>query len=527
MMKKPNATLARERLERACQSEASRDLPPGPVDDLDVLTVVYGQDTKRAEAVAFAFAEWDRVQQEMPLVLCAWCYREGNEPLALADAHKYPWLHLVRLPQYDVDDGIFRKEGLLNCLLREFSTARFKCCIDADVSSGSPLYFARVRAKLAGNPLAVFQGFSTWADTEEGEGQPSWSSQVLPGRDTARCVQPGMCWCFTQDWVDLHGGESVFNPWLITGSGDCMFILEHWDDRRGRVFAERHAQYAYFRTVRRVGLPSAKLDCLDERLVHWNHTVREEVPPEYRGVWFCNRAYRWSRWWLEAVGGIGNHVRLDENGVPMPIDPDGPFVRTAKRKPEMQSYELAKRVVEEEFGPIPVTATYNEYAYLARQDRYYAEFDRWRWNYAPIIDLMHGMPLSVMRSVLEVGPYRFPLVHHAERMDCKDHGVPRTTVHDADRRPWPFADRQFSLVLMSHVLEHLRNPAGAMAEAERVADVAIVAIPFRWEDGPDGHVGLDETTVDQWTRGLSGHRECTSITGPVGRQQYAMVWRFR
>ena len=40
-----------------------------------------------------------------------------------------------------------------------------------------------------------------------------------------------------------------------------------------------------------------------------------------------------------------------------------------------------------------------------------------------------------------------------------------------------FADKEFSVALLSHVLEHLENPDRALAEAERVADSVLVITP--------------------------------------------------
>lgn len=41
-------------------------------------------------------------------------------------------------------------------------------------------------------------------------------------------------------------------------------------------------------------------------------------------------------------------------------------------------------------------------------------------------------------------------------------------IHDLDRRPWPFPDGRFERVVLSHVIEHLEDPDGALREAHRL-----------------------------------------------------------
>ncbi len=41
-------------------------------------------------------------------------------------------------------------------------------------------------------------------------------------------------------------------------------------------------------------------------------------------------------------------------------------------------------------------------------------------------------------------------------------------VHDLDRRPWPFADDSFDLIICREVIEHLDDIVGAMEEIHRI-----------------------------------------------------------
>src|SRR5260221_1748150 len=57
---------------------------------------------------------------------------------------------------------------------------------------------------------------------------------------------------------------------------------------------------------------------------------------------------------------------------------------------------------------------------------------------------------------------------------------PADVVHDLDKFPWPFSDNQFELVEMDHVLEHLNDIRGVVAELERImapGGLVIIRVP--------------------------------------------------
>jgi hypothetical protein len=538
---KPDFGKAMERLQVAREARRASGepgvVPESPeamreaAAEIDVLVPLYGYGRKRAAATGRALANLDRVFGEfMPRITVAFCYGEGEEPKELACLHKYPWVRLIRLPEYAADDGIFKKEGLLNLLLREWSTRPVILCLDSDVWTEDRMWFARIAATAHAHPSSAFQPWHTWHDTESGPGQPSWSARILrSAANPNACIHPGMAWAFAREWAERHERMAVWNPWLATGSGDCMFILEHWPEREARCFADRHATYAYFRDVSRKGLPKSAADaCVDTHIVHESHTDLGAVPTAHRSEWLADRAYRWSREWLDMVGPLTDWLHLDAAGVPVANEPEGPFVRTARRKPEMQDEGATLAILRETFGSFVRCASRQEYDYLAKHDEYYRQFDRWTHFYVPILDAIRRLPLARTRlGVLEVGPRRFPLIHYAESMDVKDWGVPRTVVHDAGEIPWPFADATKSVVVLSHVLEHLPERArnAAVREACRVAETVIVAMPYRWDRGDGVHSGLTETDMALWFCGCPGELEHDEITGPKHWQQLLWVWR--
>jgi hypothetical protein len=44
-----------------------------------------------------------------------------------------------------------------------------------------------------------------------------------------------------------------------------------------------------------------------------------------------------------------------------------------------------------------------------------------------------------------------------------------------------FNDKQFSVVYLSHVLEHVNNPVAALSEAERVGEYVVIVLPKPWQ----------------------------------------------
>jgi hypothetical protein len=51
-----------------------------------------------------------------------------------------------------------------------------------------------------------------------------------------------------------------------------------------------------------------------------------------------------------------------------------------------------------------------------------------------------------------------------------------------DRRPWPFADRQFDFAICSHTLEDVRDPVWVAAELQRVAAAGYIEVPALREE---------------------------------------------
>jgi hypothetical protein len=128
-----------------------------------------------------------------------------------------------------------------------------------------------------------------------------------------------------------------------------------------------------------------------------------------------------------------------------------------------------------------------------------------------------------LRTALELGPYKQPLITGADVMDVRlAEGLQSTAgqvVHDARTVPWPIADKAYDLFVAFQVFEHLGNrQPEAFREVRRVARNAILSLPIDWEmaDPRNCHHQLSEEKVRGWfapvepTRvvvGNPGHRK--------------------
>lgn len=97
-------------------------------------------------------------------------------------------------------------------------------------------------------------------------------------------------------------------------------------------------------------------------------------------------------------------------------------------------------------------------------------------------------------SVLEIGPGRFPWARADAYVDRRSEFLAplaetgkRVAEFDLDELvpggpKLPFSDKQFDFCLMSHVLEHVRDPIAVAAEVSRVARRGMVICPHAWKD---------------------------------------------
>ena len=85
------------------------------------------------------------------------------------------------------------------------------------------------------------------------------------------------------------------------------------------------------------------------------------------------------------------------------------------------------------------------------------------------------------RNVLDIAPphgFDLSTIINAEYTSIGLTGRRLDIAHDLNGCPYPVKDKSYDVVVLSHILEHLDNPAAALSEAFRIArQYVIVALP--------------------------------------------------
>lgn len=137
----------------------------------------------------------------------------------------------------------------------------------------------------------------------------------------------------------------------------------------------------------------------------------------------------------------------------------------------------------------------------------------------------HVGALAPGTRLLDVGGHRGP---RRGRFDAARHPLARVTANisvakppdvQADATALPFPDGAFGAVLMAEVLEHVRAPAGALAEAARVlapGGVLIATAPFLFpvHGDPEDHTRFTEHA---WRVQLAGAGLAVQVLEAQGR----------
>ena len=152
-------------------------------------------------------------------------------------------------------------------------------------------------------------------------------------------------------------------------------------------------------------------------------------------------------------------------------------------------------------GNILQPITYQDFLEAEKRDPYF----KTRWTYYKIVvDLVQKIRPE---SVLELGPYRLPLVKGEDTMDIEKVLEDLTYLHDATIVPWPIADKKYDLFISCEVWEHLGDrQKEAFKEAKRVSRRAIFSFPYKWvyakgskSPWAGSHGNIDEAKIAEWT----------------------------
>lgn len=122
-----------------------------------------------------------------------------------------------------------------------------------------------------------------------------------------------------------------------------------------------------------------------------------------------------------------------------------------------------------------------------------------RWEYlSQAAEQLKKIPNE---RVLEIGVYKMPVTTHSDVMDLTNCDIAKTMYkQDATKTPWKIQDKAYDVVIANQVMEHLEGKQRqTWGEIARVADYAIVSIPYMWNcpQVPDHHQ-IGEEHIKEW-----------------------------
>lgn len=163
--------------------------------------------------------------------------------------------------------------------------------------------------------------------------------------------------------------------------------------------------------------------------------------------------------------------------------------------------------------------TRQDFDAIAAQDKYYKSTERWDL-YEAASDIIRDINPE---SVLELGPYRLPIVPDGHTMD-RHTSLKPTYAHDACVFPWP-VDREYDVFVALQVWEHLEdNQQQAFREVQRFASHAVLSFPFEWNCPKNpSHHGITRETIADWT--LNCEPQSVQII-PSARNYRRILYRF-
>lgn len=135
--------------------------------------------------------------------------------------------------------------------------------------------------------------------------------------------------------------------------------------------------------------------------------------------------------------------------------------------------------------------TKEDYDKKCNEDKYYLK----RWNYyKQVIELAKNLNPS---SVLELGCSSFPLCKKSVRIDI-EYNKYINYVFDCTITPWQFNEK-FDLLICLQTFEHLEpRQKNVFNQIKKIANKAIISVPYKWHKPNDCHHNIDENTLFEW-----------------------------
>ncbi len=127
-----------------------------------------------------------------------------------------------------------------------------------------------------------------------------------------------------------------------------------------------------------------------------------------------------------------------------------------------------------------------------------------RWGYTSVA-IKFVKDLNIYKQSLEIGANGLSIIENSFVMDCDPNRHP-DIVHDATVEPWPFEDKQFSVVIALQVVEHLSNKQAFFKQAARISDYVVISIPWEWPSKFGDHGGISWPSLYEWTANTKPER---------------------
>ncbi len=168
-----------------------------------------------------------------------------------------------------------------------------------------------------------------------------------------------------------------------------------------------------------------------------------------------------------------------------------------------------------------------DYDEIVKTERYYQIGPpNERWHY--IVIAIRWLNELCPQKTLEIGAHVFPLDKDGRYVDIIDFSKrlgSHFVHHDITKVPWPFANKEFDVIMALQVWEHLEgDQKKAFLELTRVGKSAILSFPYMWLDGGPGHVGIDKKTISNWCLGMIPIKE---IIIPGVKNRIIQLYRFK
>ena len=163
---------------------------------------------------------------------------------------------------------------------------------------------------------------------------------------------------------------------------------------------------------------------------------------------------------------------------------------------------------------------------IQKKDKYYINRQKYLGKVIHMVNNL--MEKKQINSVLELGPYKLPIVDGSDIMD-KDPQLDNIKHHwDAEITPWPIKDKQYDLFIALQVFEHLGNKQiQAFKEVMRISKMAIISLPYKWTRSDNMNINIDHDIISRWTLGIKPvYKEVITEDFDVGKNWRRAIYFF-